>query len=344
MLNKATASAPARANLLGEHTDYNYGYVMPTPLPYKTTIHVERADDDNIHMRSTAFDEGYTYVVGANKKGSWTDYISGVVDIMTKEGFEIPGLNFVVDSEVPLGMGISSSAALTVSTIRAIREILELNIDDVKVAQIAHRVEREYVGVPCGIMDQMVCSTGIEGKALFLDVKTMETENVDLPEGYKFCVLHSGIKHELKDGDGGYIQRVAECEKACELLGVKTLRELTEDHLDAINALPDPINRRALHVYTENKRVLDGIKALKSGDLETFGKIVTQSHISQRDLYEVSVPKIDEIVDLAIKNGAIGARITGGGFGGSVLALVKDEDVKDWWDKLSSEVKGVTLL
>jgi len=344
MLQESEASAPARANLLGEHTDYNFGYVMPTPLPYKTHIKVERANDNDIHMRSTAFDEDYTYVVGGNKKGTWTDYISGCVEVMIKAGYEIPGLSFEVDSQVPLGMGISSSAALTVGTLRSIRNILELDIDDVRIAELAHQVETDYVGTPCGIMDQMVCSTGVDGKALFLDTLTMKTELIDLPQGYRFCVLHSGVKHELNDGDGGYVQRVAECQKACELLGVESLRELTADRLDDIKALPDPINRRALHVFTENQRVLDGVKALKENDIETYGRLLNESHVSQRDLYEVSVPKIDEIVESAVKNGAIGARLTGGGFGGSVLALVKNEEVDEWWEKLSSDVKGVTLL
>lgn len=344
MKQSAHGSAPARANLLGEHTDYNFGYVMPTPLRYKTDVRVERTNDNEFRAKSIAFKDDYVFKAGGNLKGAWTDYLSGCVSVLKDAGHDVPSFSFLVDSNVPMGMGMSSSAALTVSTLRALCDVLDIDYSDVEIAKLAHNVETKYVGVPCGIMDQMVCATGKVGQAMFLDTKTMQTEYIDLPEGYRFCILHSGISHELKEGDGGYKQRVAECAKACELLGVSSLREVDETMTDAINKLPEPLNKRARHVVTENARVLAGVKALKAHDIATYGRLMIESHKSQRDDYEVSVSKIDAIVEAALKHGAIGARLTGGGFGGSVIALVKDELVEEWWDNLSKDVKGITLL
>ena len=329
------AEAPARANLLGEHTDYNDGFVLPTPLAYRTVVEAGRnedAGDGTISMHAAQFGETVERRLGEPRRGDWTDYVLGSVSVLAEHGVAVPALRIAIDSDVPMGAGISSSAALEVSVLRAARSLLGLDLDDVTIARLGQKAENAYVGMQCGIMDQMVSSLGTFGKALFLDTRDMATELVDLPADERISIIHCGVAHKLTEG--GYNTRRQECEAACQALGIASLRDIGTDALDRINALPDPLNRRARHVVTENQRVLDGVAALKSGDIARFGTLMNASHASQRDDYEVSIPEIDALADSAQRHGAIGARLTGGGFGGSIVALVPESGYDEWLAKV----------
>jgi galactokinase len=224
---------------------------------------------------------------------------------------------------VPLGSGLSSSAALEVAVLRALRDLFGLTIDDVRLAQLGQRAENDFVGAPVGVMDQMAASLADDRTALFLDTRTLRYEQVPLPPGGGLLVINSGVAHNHASGD--YRTRREECERAAAALGVAQLRDLGLQDLPLVAALPEPIARRARHVITEDERVLESVAAMKTGDLHRLGELFTASHVSQRDDFEVSVPEIDLLVDLAAAERSVfGARLTGGGFGGSIVALVED--------------------
>jgi len=336
----ATEKAPARANLLGEHTDYNDGFVLPTPLPYFTTVSVGPGKPGEVEAFAAQFNETLTRRLDAPAHGDWLDYVLGCVRVVQQQRVPVEGLRVAIESDVPMGAGISSSAALEVATLRALRRWLELSIDDEMLARMGQRAESGYVGMPCGIMDQMVSSVGRPGAALFLDTRSSDYEHVPLPRSHEFAVVHSGVSHKLTDG--GYRQRRTECEQAAAALNVASLRELDVDDLPAIEALPEPLSRRARHVITENRRVLDGMQALRAGDAQAFGRLMVESHRSQRDDYAVSVPEIDALVESALQRGALGARLTGGGFGGCIIALVSD--AKAWWPAVQADHPNAWLV
>lgn len=334
---EAVGKAPARANLLGEHTDYNDGFVLPTPLAYRTVVEAGRAPDQGgvapvFTLHAAQFGKTVERRPGEPKRGDWSDYPLGCLRELAAAGHPVPSLRLAIDSDVPIGAGISSSAALEVATLRAVRALLDLDLDDVTVAQLGQRAENRYVGMQCGIMDQMVASLGTFGKALFLDTRDLTTELVPLPANERVAVVHCGVPHRLTAGD--YNTRRSECEAAAAALGVDSLRALTVDDLPRIATLPAPLDRRARHVVTENQRVLDGLAALKNGDIARFGALMDDSHASQRDDYEVSIPEIDVLVESAKRHGAVGARLTGGGFGGSIVALVENAAYEDWLAKV----------
>lgn len=316
------AQAPGRVNLLGEHTDYNDGFVFPTPLVYQT--HVEASPCEHVEAYAERFGEFRSRELGEGAQGDWLDYVAGCVWALRQAGYAVGGLKAYITSQVPAVGGLSSSAALEVAVIRALRELYRLPLDDVQIALLAQKAEVEYVGVRCGIMDQMAASAGRLGQALFLDTRSLESRLVPLPEGYRVVVLDSGVPRRL--AESGYNTRRAECEEAARLLGVKALRDVGPQDLPRVEALPEPVNRRARHVVTENARVLEGLEALRRGDVQRFGELMYASHASLRDDYEVSIPELDELVEVACKHGAIGARLTGAGFGGAAVALIKAED------------------
>ncbi len=330
--------APARANLLGEHTDYNDGFVLPTPLAYRTVVEAgadESATGGTLTMHAAQFGETVERRIGEPRRGDWTDYVLGSVSVLAEQGIAVPPMRLAVDSDVPMGAGISSSAALEVSVLRAVRALLRIDIDDVTIARLGQQAENNYVGMQCGIMDQMVSSLGTPGKALFLDTRDLTTDLVDLPADERVAIIHCGVAHKLTEG--GYNTRRQECEAACAALGVGSLRAIGVDQLDRLDGLPEPLNRRARHVVTENQRVLDGVAALRAGDIVRFGALMNDSHRSQRDDYEVSIPEIDALAESAQRHGAIGARLTGGGFGGSIVALVPSAAYDDWLAKVLAD-------
>ncbi|WP_337867757.1 galactokinase [Meiothermus sp.] len=321
-----SVSAPGRVNLLGEHTDYNGGFVFPTPLPYQT--YIEAAAAEGIEAYAENFQEHKSRGMDVAKQGDWLDYLAGCVWVVREQGYAVPGLRAYIRSEVPMSGGLSSSAALEVATLRALRALYGLPLDDVQIARLAQQAEVEYVGVRCGIMDQMASSVGRLGYGLFLDTQNLSTRLAPLPQGYRVAVVDSAVPRRL--AESGYNTRRSECERACELLGVESLRELTPTDLPRIEALPEPYDRRARHVVSENQRVLDGVQALEQGDIQRFGELMVASHISLRDDYEVSIPELDELVEAELRHGAVGARLTGAGFGGSTVALVEESKYEDF--------------
>ncbi|MFL5814983.1 MAG: galactokinase [Bdellovibrionia bacterium] len=320
------ASAPGRVNLIGEHTDYNAGFVLPTPIPQSTRVQLRVRNDRIISLRSSLSPEasqGMQYELESEKPGrGWIDYVQGVTHILRAEGFPISGFDIRIDSDVPVGSGLSSSAALEVALMRAIREAFALNLDDVTIAKLGQRVENEFVGARVGIMDQMASSVGRPGEALFLDCRDLSYRRVPLPfKKLDLVVIHSGVSHGHAGGE--YNTRRAQCEEACRTLGVQSLRELSEADIPRMESLlTERLLRRARHVVTENARVLRAVAAIESGDAEQLGQLFYASHNSMRDDYEVTVPEIDLLVQLASQDSEVfGARMTGGGFGGSVVVL-----------------------
>lgn len=313
------ASAPGRVNLLGEHTDYNGGLVFPTPLSYQTYIEATAAE--GLEAYTESFQEYKSRGLDETRQGDWLDYIAGCVWVLRQHGYPVPGLRAYIRSEVPMSGGLSSSAALEVATLRALRALYRLPLDDAQIALLAQQAEVEYVGVRCGIMDQMASSVGRLGYGLFLDTQNLATRLVPLPQGYRVAVVDSSVPRRL--AESGYNTRRSECEQACALLGVERLGELSPADLPRIEALPEPLNRRARHVVSENQRVLEGVQALEQGNIQRFGALMVASHISLRDDYEVSIPELDRLVEAELRHGALGARLTGAGFGGSTVALVE---------------------
>jgi galactokinase len=248
----------------------------------------------------------------------WIDYVQGVTWALAQQGFALRGFDLRLQSDVPVGSGLSSSAALEVATMRALRVAFDLPLSDVELAQIAQRAETAFVGVPVGIMDQMASSLASERDALFLDTRSLHFEHIPLPAGLELVVIDSGVAHQHAGGD--YVTRRRESEDAARLLGVAHLRDVPLEMLPRLSELPPILARRARHIITENDRVLRARSALLSGDLLTLGGLFNASHASMRDDYEVSVPAVDQLVELAVSvSNVFGARMTGGGFGGAVV-------------------------
>ncbi len=310
-------------NLIGEHTDYSDGYVLPVAIPQSTSVVLEPRRDRVVRVTSANVEAGtwHEHEIGAEEPtGMWSDHVRGVTSVLAREGLLDRGFEARVSSGVPMGAGLGSSAALSVALLRAIRTAFALELDDVAVARVAQRAEREMVGANVGIMDQMAASLGTPGEALFLDCRSLVYERVPLPEALEIVVVDSGVTHQ--HSAGAYNDRRRECEEAARLLGVARLRDVTTDDLTRIDALPDPLARRARHVVGENARVLGAVASLSRSDLATLGELLDASHRSLRDDFEVSTPEVDLLVGVVREQeGIYGARITGGGFGGSIVAV-----------------------
>lgn len=316
------AEAPGRVNLIGEHTDYHDGFVLPCAIPQRTIADLQLRADNRVRASSAQAPDTIEYELGAETRGrGWVDYVQGVTWALRQAGFTFGGFELRLQSSVPLGSGLSSSASLEVATLRAIREAFGLALDDVDLARHGQRAEVEFVGAPVGIMDHMAASLAAEREALFLDTRTLAYERVALPDTLELAVINSGVTHQHAGGD--YVTRRRESEEAARLLGVAKLRDLTLDDMPRVMALPDVQARRARHVVTENARVLEARDAVRAADLPRLGRLFAASHASMRDDYEVSIPAVDLLVELASGHSDVyGARLTGGGFGGAVVIAV----------------------
>lgn len=312
-------------NLIGEHTDYNGGFVLPAAIPQRTRVTLRPRADRRVTARSANVDQPapVSYELGQEaRRGAWVDYIQGITAVLRREGYRLHGFDLDIVSDVPIGSGLSSSAALEIALMRALREASGLELADVRMALLARRAENEFVGAPVGIMDQMACTLADEHTALFLDTRTLKFRRVPLPETAELLVVDSGVAHNHAAGD--YRMRRAECEEAARLLGVRELRDCDLDDLPRVSRLPDPLGRRAKHVITENARVHATVAALDRGDLTAAGDLFRQSHASMRDDFVVSVPEVDRLVAIADRQAEVyGARLTGGGFGGAIVGLAQ---------------------
>ena len=338
------ASAPGRVNLIGEHVDFLDGFVLPFAISDVTTVAISKNSSKVIRVASIQKDSEITSIdiskIAPMTGEPWTRYPIGVLWALGNEALS-NGLDILVDGRVPLGAGLSSSAALECAVATAVNELYGLNLSLPELARIAQKGENVYVGMPCGIMDQSVSLMATQGNALLLDTRDLSTEQIPFdiaPLGLELLVIDTQVHHALVDG--GYAERRASCEKAVADLGITSLRDISVSEFEARKSELDAKTYiRAYHGVTEMKRVLDAVLLLKSGDFVGFGEIVTLAHQSLRDNYTVSCPELDLAADTANRFGALGARMIGGGFGGSAIALIKARDS----ELIKSEIRGAFM-
>ena len=330
--------APGRVNLIGEHTDYSGGLVLPVAIELGLTFDVEARDDETIRLVSAGFPAGDAFSAdgtGPPVQG-WLRYGQAVAAELDALGRPPIGINATISSTLPAGAGLSSSAALEVGIALSLCAVADFRVPPLELAAACQRAEARAVGVPCGLLDPAAILLGEKGRAILLNCGTLEHELIPIPPRAAFLILDSGVERRLSDTR--YAERRKELESALALRGVENSTEL--DAADPSDA--DPLFRRRLrHVQTENERVVRFAAALATADLPTAGKILAESHESLRDDYEVSTPELDELVARAQRLGALGARLVGGGFGGSVLALVKHEDAPRVRDAMARECPGL---
>jgi galactokinase len=319
------AAAPGRVNLIGEHIDYSDGFVLPFAIKDRTLVAARKRDDSTIRIASMQRRNKVVTVdinrVKTGLKGEWERYALGVVWSMGVK----TGVDLLIDGHVPLGAGLSSSAALECSVATAMNHLFGLGFTLEELARLTQKAENQYVGVPCGIMDQSVSLMATQGSALLLDCRDLNTKNIPFDvaaSGLELLIIDTQAHHALTDG--GYAERRASCEAVVAKLAIASLRELSMEQLEASRSLlTDTEYLRARHAVTEMKRVLDCVDALTSSDFVRVGQLLNQSHASLRDDYAVSCPELDTAVDAALSAGALGSRMVGGGFGGSAIALIQ---------------------
>ncbi len=327
------ARAPGRVNLIGEHTDYNNGFVLPIAIDREVTLVGAPRADRIARVYSINFDQIAEFSldhIDHDTAHDWNNYIRGVADVLQKAGYTLGGFDAVMQGDVPIASGLSSSAATEMATVMAFTAAAAgspspLQIDGVSAAQVSQKAENQFVGVNCGIMDQFISSLGRRNHALMIDCRSLDYKLVPVPTGATVLVVDTTAPRTL--AGSAYNQRRAECEEGARLLGVASLRDITAAEFDHhAGELPPVIAKRCAHVVHESQRVLDAVAALQSNDIAAFGALMNQSHDSLRDLYEVSSKELDAVVDIARgEPGVFGARMTGAGFGGCAIALVADE-------------------
>lgn len=332
-LSHAVYRAPGRVNLIGEHTDYNNGFVLPAALDFSCWVAAGRRSDPVVAAYSENINELVQFDLSKEamrRSGTWSDYPAGVAWAFLEKGYALCGANLYLRGEVPLGAGLSSSAALEVAVGYALLDLAGLAVDLSTLPALCRRAENEFVGARVGIMDQFVACHGRAGSALLLDCRSLESKLVPLPPGISLVICNSMVKHELASNE--YNLRREQCEEGVRLLasvkpGIASLRDVTLEDLVCNKALfPEVIYRRCRHVLSENERTLNAAKALQDGDLSRAGQLMFASHASLRDDYEVSCSELDLLVELARRqDGLVGARMTGGGFGGCTVNLVRTE-------------------
>ena len=340
--------APGRINLIGEHTDYNDGFVMPAAIQFYCWIAIASTNDRSIEVHSTNLNQHRTFHLDRpQRQGDWSDYVQGVAVILEQSGIRLPGAKIVISSEVPMGSGLSSSAALEVAVGFALLETQRATRNRRQLALACQRAENEFVGARCGIMDQFVACHARAGHLLMLDCRALEHRFLRLPENVRMVICNTMVKHA--NAAGGYNTRRAECEEGVRLLkkkfpAVLSLRDLTLADLEgAKELLPPVIQKRSGHVVSENQRVLATADALENGDLNKVGELMAESHRSLRDDYQVSSPELDLMVELANQiPGTYGSRMTGGGFGGCTVNLLAAEAVPEFQNRIATTYKAHT--
>jgi galactokinase len=335
--------APGRINLIGEHTDYNLGFALPIALPERTVVTFAPSDADALTVRSDGEDGVARIPLGTNPGGvtGWAAYIAGVVWALRRTGRRVVGGEMSIASGVEMGSGLASSAALECAVLGALSEAVEGGLDRVERARIAQAAENDYVGAPTGLMDQLASLFGEPDKAMLIDFRAVSVQQVPFdPDAVDVALLLIDSHARHRHAGGEYAARRASCERAAADLGVATLRDVQGSGPSVLGGVSDPVDaRRARHVLSENRRVLDFVAALDECDFLVAGRILTASHASMRDDFEITTGHIDLIADTAVRAGALGARMTGGGFGGCVIALVRADDV----DAVSDAVRRAVV-
>lgn len=344
--------APGRVNLIGEHTDYNDGFVMPAAIELSVWAAIAPRDDRKLVVHSENYSESAEIDLDdrdPRPRNQWSDYVQGVAMMLDRDGPSLRGANLLIYGEVSIGSGLSSSAAIEVATGFALLENSGLPVDRVELAQLCRRAENEFVGARVGIMDQFISCCGHAGKALMLDCRSLNYRLLPIPADVSLVICNTMVKHDLASGE--YNTRRAECEEGVRLLSrrlpqVRALRDVRVEDLNRFRGdLPQTIYRRCRHVVTENARALDAAAALGKADLTTFGRLMAESHISLKNDYEVSCPELDLMVELAGQVGGVhGARMTGGGFGGSTVNLVDKESVEGFRRSVANAYEKATGL
>ena len=342
------ARAPGRVNLIGEHTDYNDGFVLPMAIDRDVTLVGAARDDRTVRVRSLDFDQTTEFsldFITRDAAAPWSNYIRGVAVALRDTGFVLHGFDAVMKGEVPIGSGLSSSAATEMAAIMAFKAAAVLSgapldegrLDGVLAARLAQRAENHFVGVNCGIMDQFISSLGQAGHALKIDCRSLEFELVPMPAGATVLVVDTAAPRTL--AGSAYNERRAECEAGAALFGVRSLRDVNIIEFKRLrDSLPAPLVLRCGHVILENVRTLDAVEAMRRGDLEELGLLMSHSHESLRDLYEVSSAELNAVVEIAqAEEGVYGARMTGAGFGGCAIALVANDKVEAVTARIAEE-------
>jgi galactokinase len=340
------ARAPGRVNLIGEHTDYNDGFVLPMAIDRAVWIALRPSEDGVVRVHSLDFGEQQTFELDhlATHGTGWIEYVQGMAWVLQKRNRGLHGWEGVTAGDVPIGAGLSSSAALELASARAFAAVSDISWDAREMALAAQTAENQWVGVMCGIMDQMISAAGEAGHALLIDCRSLETRSVPLPPGTAVVILDTSTRRGLVDS--AYNDRRAHCEAAAQALGVEALRDVTLDDFERQAHLLEPlIRRRARHVVTENARTLEAAAAMERGDAARMGVLMNESHTSLRDDFEVSRRELDVIVELAQAHAAChGARMTGAGFGGCAVALVRAADAAEFATSVGAAYQAATGL
>ena len=348
---QVTVQAPGRVNLIGEHTDYNDGFVLPCAIDFGTLVAASPRKDRLVRVlaldQGAALDEfSLDEPIAPRTDASWPNYVRGMVQALLQAGLPLTGADLAVSGNVPLGAGLSSSAALEVSVGQAFKELCGLQgLDPTQLALLAQRAENQFVGCRCGIMDQLISARGLAGHALLIDCRSLQARPVSMPDDLVILIVHSNIQRGLVDGE--YNLRRQQCEEAARHYGVKALRDLTLPQLlSGAAGLDATVLRRARHIVTENARTLAAAEALEQGDLHRLGRLMADSHVSMRDDFEITTPAIDHLVQIigsAIEvkgRSQGGVRMTGGGFGGCVVALTTQQGAERAMARVAVEYRS----
>ena len=336
--------APGRVNLIGEHTDYNEGFVMPAAIGFYTSAAVALRPDTKVNVRSQSFEGAVSFDIADDlrPKHSWSDYVVGVIDQVKRSGERLRGLDILIQGDVPIGAGLSSSAAIEVAVGFALLNAEHATIDRVRLALLCQRAENEFVGMRCGIMDQFISCNGERDHALMLDCRNLQFKLLPISPGASIVICNTMVKHQHASGE--YNQRRADCEQGVKILqecvpGIRSLRDVSVEQLERHREmLPPVIYQRCRHVVTENARVESAAEMLQKNDLRAFGGLMAKSHMSLRDDYEVSCRELDVMVEIATAQaGVFGARMTGGGFGGCTINLVASEHAEAFRKRVAAE-------
>ncbi|MBN2218288.1 MAG: galactokinase [Pirellulales bacterium] len=334
-----TVRAPGRVNLIGEHTDYNDGFVLPMAIDRAVWIALRPRDDRIVSVYSIDYNQAAEFSLDLIERGQpgWIEYIKGMAWSLQQAGYILKGWEGVLTGDVPLGAGLSSSAALEMAAARAMAAVADIPWIPAEMAKLGQRAENQWVGVNCGIMDQLISAAGRAGHALLIDCRALHTDPTPLPEGTSVVVLDTSTRRGLVDS--AYNERRAQCEEAARSLGVPALRDATIERLEQSADAMDPVVfRRARHVISENARTLRAAQTMRRGDPTELGRLMAESHRSLRDDYQVSSDELDAMVESASEHGAcFGARMTGAGFGGCAVALVRSEEADDFARRTAAE-------